>query len=158
MYKRIIIEGADQQGKSTLCQMLAMRLGWKVIHFNMPNSKFDFFNGYFVGENTICDRSFLSEIVYSKIRGAIPRVQSFHICNRLSKENTLIILMDREDSFVFDNYRKEEYSEEAIKKAIDLYKSEFTKLPMEKLHLNPNSDDYTTRVENLIKLIKDGNI
>ena len=43
----IIIEGAEQQGKSTFCKKLVDRLGLEVVHFGPPTKDFDFFGGYF---------------------------------------------------------------------------------------------------------------
>jgi nicotinamide riboside kinase len=149
MIRRIIVEGADQQGKSTLCKLLSEELGWKVIHYGKPNADFDFTTGYKLPENTISDRNFLSEIVYSKVVDRIPRAAMMLQCNIHKHDDTLLILLDREEHFKFDSNRSEDYDQGQILKAIGLYRKEFGRLNMEKMKLNPNSENYS-QVINLI--------
>lgn len=155
MIKRIIIEGADQQGKTTLCNLLQEKLGWCVMHFGKPYEGFDFIADYALLEDTISDRNFLSEVVYSRVQGRISRAQPTLLCNLF--KDTLLILLDREDDFVFDGSRSEAYSQEDIEKAIGFYRDEFMKLKMEKMRLNPNCPDYQIHVQSIIDLAN-GNI
>lgn len=150
MIKRIIIEGADQQGKTTLCNLLQEKLGWNVLHFGKPFEGFDFVKDYLLPKDTISDRNFLSEVVYSKVQGRISRAQPTLLCNLM--QDTLLILLDREDDFVFDGERSEAYSQEDIEKAIRFYRDEFKELKMEKMRLNPNCPDYPIHVQSIIDL------
>lgn len=68
----IIVEGAEQQGKSTFCKALADRIGLEIIHYGPASKDYDYFSGYFVdiderGGPFIFDRSFVSELAYGKI-------------------------------------------------------------------------------------------
>lgn len=155
MIKRIIVEGADQQGKSTLCKLLSEKLGWNIIHFGKPTAEFDFLRGYDTKEKTICDRSFMSEIVYSKVNELVSRTSMTFQCNKAKIADTLLIMMDREKFFVFDSKRHEDYKKEDIEKAIEFYRTVFNKMNMEKMVLNPNSDTYEHEVQSIIDYIND---
>jgi thymidylate kinase len=155
MVKRIIIEGADQQGKTTLRDELANALGWCTTHYSKPFEGFDFVTDYLLPENTISDRNFLSEVVYSKVNGKPSRAQASLMCNLFSRDKTLLILMDREEDFVFDTERLEDYSLENIEKARNLYRVEFDKLNINKIKLNPNSSEYENQVQSIIDSIND---
>jgi thymidylate kinase len=151
MIKRIIIEGADQQGKTTLCNVLQDKLGWDIRHFGKPFDGFDFVKDYLLPKDTISDRNFLSEVVYSKVQDRVSRAQPTLLCNLM--QDTLLILLDREDDFVFDGERSEAYSQEDIEKAISIYRTAFKKLTINKIKLNPNSEVYDSRVQSIIESI-----
>jgi deoxyadenosine/deoxycytidine kinase len=154
MIRRIIIEGADQQGKTTLCNALAKELGWDIVHFGKPAAEFDFLRGYNISEKTISDRSFLSEVVYSRINDRVSRAQPVFLCNKFRISDTLLIMMDREDSFIFDEDRHEDYEKDQIMMAISLYRAEFKKLNMEKMILNPNCESFDGQVKSIINACK----
>ncbi len=156
MIKRIIVEGADQQGKTTLCQHLCKQLGWPIIHFGKPTEDFDFLKDYFTPDNTICDRSFLSEVVYSKINNR-PSLAPHHALQTIMKGDTLLILMDRQDYFYFDDMRHEEYSKMQIINAINIYREEYEKIFLDKVLLNANSFFYNEEVQQIIDRIN-GNL
>lgn len=72
----IIVEGGDQQGKSTLVKKLQRHYGWPSIHFVKPkDEKFDHNSDYLMGSGLnscglLYDRSFLSEMAYgTALRG-----------------------------------------------------------------------------------------
>jgi thymidylate synthase len=71
--KKYIVEGPDAIGKSTFIKKFANKQDFDIVHFVKPSSNFDFYNNYkihFVNDrNEILDRSFLSEVVYSKVLG-----------------------------------------------------------------------------------------
>lgn len=157
MIKRIIIEGADQQGKTTLCNQLAKQLEWDVIHYRKPDESFNFTSGYKLPIYTISDRNFLSEIVYSKITDRPSRASMELQSNVHRHDETLLIMLDREDDFKFDSNRHEDYNLNQIIKARLVYRDEFKKLNMEKMKLNPNSPHYFEQVQSIINLAN-GNI
>lgn len=155
MIKRIIVEGADQQGKTTLCRILSDRLGWEVKHFGKPANDFNFIADYVIPENTISDRNFLSEVIYSRINNSKCRAQ-FMLLNNIFKNNdTLLILCDREGYFVFDTKRYEDYSYEAIQMAINLYRQTYELVSFDKLIVNPNHDNFAGTVEHIIAQINE---
>jgi thymidylate kinase len=152
MIKRIIIEGADQQGKSTLCNLLHKELGWDIKYFGKPFDGFNFVEDYMLNNYTISDRNFLSEVVYSKIRGEKSRAQATLLCNIFKQSGTLLVLLDRGDDYVFDDSRHEDFTQHDIHKAIKIYREEFPKLDMEKMVLNPNCQDFSIHVQSIIDL------
>lgn len=140
-FNSIIVEGADQQGKSELCKRLSSLTGYEIIHYGMPPDGFDFNDDYILGKGIIYDRNFLSERVYSKIRKENSRVpHPLELQLRFIANNTLLILCDRESDFRFDADRYEEYKELEIEKARTLYRSEYKNLFMSKMRFNPNTD------------------
>jgi len=154
MVKRIIIEGADQQGKTTLVNALSKRLGWNIIKFDKPDGNFDFFHDYKFKIKTISDRNYLSELVYSKINGFSHRVTKLkELENHFNDNYTILIMLDRGADYVFDNSRHEDYSEEQIARAITIYREEFKKLKIKKYIINPNCFGCDNTVEMIIKMI-----
>lgn len=152
---RIIVEGADQQGKSTLCKILAEKLGWDIIHYGKPDEDFNFIDDYIIPDMTISDRNFLSEVVYSKVNGRKSRTSTTLMSNIFRSNGALLILLDREESFKFDYTRPEEYSDEKVNQAIQYYREEFKHVNMEKMRLNPNSEDFDIHVKAIIELASD---
>ncbi len=155
MIRRIIVEGADQQGKTLLCKYLSQKLGWDIVHFGKPADDFNYFTGYITPEKTISDRNFLSEIVYSKIRNSKCKIEDVNLLvNTLKEYGTIVILMDRHNSFVFDKTRHEDYSEFQIAEAMNYYRTEFEKLNIQKYIINPNTICYSSTLNMLVELIK----
>lgn len=155
MFTRVIVEGADQQGKSTLCKILSEKLGWEVIHYGKPHKDFNFFADYLTAANTISDRNYLSEVVYSRIDGRGSRVIHQHALEAQMKHvRTLMILVDRGTSFVFDKTRHEDYSDIDIAKAITIYREEFKKVNLVKVILNPNQLCTDSVIDMLVNVIK----
>lgn len=155
MITKIIVEGADQQGKSTLCKFLAEQLGYSVVHFGKPEKGFDFGEDYAIQEKTISDRNFLSERVYSRIRQEKSKV-NMPVVKSIFSTDTLVILVDRGENFVFDDSRPEMYSETQIRKAMRFYRDEYDMLRMNKIHFNPNcaGQKYGYDMFDLVKYIQ----
>lgn len=65
----VVIEGVDKAGKSTLAERLKRELGWNIVHFGKPGPKpaneYAEFLKY--GENMICDRFYVGELVYGPL-------------------------------------------------------------------------------------------
>lgn len=128
MKTRIIIEGADQQGKSEFCKLLLEMLSdkWSIKHFGMPDENFDFHLDYKTDEYVISDRSFFSEAVYGAVLGRKCRISKYAMDDllRYCEEHTVVFLVDRNDQFEFDITRKEEYDLDTIlnvRNAYDIY-------------------------------------
>jgi len=153
-YNGIIIEGADQQGKSTLCKVISSKMGWPIIHFGRPDESFNFHSDYLVATGTISDRNFLSEIVYSNFRNGNHRVKDVDALQQdFSSRNFLLVLVDREEYFIHSD-REELFDKEQIDKAIDLYNEEFEKLTMPKLKINMSNSTGIMKIFKLLKQLK----
>lgn len=140
MMKKIrgfIIEGADQQGKTHLCKYIQAELGWEIKHFPPPAKDFTFFKEYILKEKMISDRNFLSEVVYSTMKGNKYRIKRLtELQLQLNRKGVVIIVLDRNNS---DNLkeRDELYTSDQIRTAIGLYKAKFDSILMEKYFINP---------------------
>lgn len=155
MIKRIIVEGADQQGKTTLCRLLAKSLDWRIKHFGKPHDDFNFIADYIIPENTISDRNFLSEVVYSTINERQSRAQLNLLANIFRNKGTLLILVDRGEDFKFDDSRHEDYSEVQIREAVRMYRLVYDLAYMDKIILNPCDENFEKDVEDLILRINE---
>lgn len=92
---RIIVEGPDCSGKSTLVNRLKNILRWdsKSLHHRDGEQFFRYIKEYILAEQIIFDRGHFSEEVYSKLwRGGSPFTKEEKtILNQICKMNTLII-------------------------------------------------------------------
>ncbi len=93
--RRIIIEGPDCSGKSTLVNRLKNALKWdsKSLHHSKGNQFIRYLREYSNNENIIFDRAHFSEIVYSMMwRGGNPfSDMELRILNDFVRNNTLVI-------------------------------------------------------------------
>jgi thymidylate kinase len=72
---RIIVEGADGTGKSTVVNYLAKKYQCDVVHLTAWGSrKIADYNDKLALDNVILDRSFLSEMVYKAADGLCPAI------------------------------------------------------------------------------------
>ena len=148
---RIIIEGADQQGKSTFAKKVSELLGWPIQHFAKPDDDFNFFDDYLVENKTISDRNFISEIVYSNFRGSnhrVERVKELEV--EMRKQNYLVILLDRGYEFEYED-RDEDFTKEEILKSMQLYDRVFRNISLNRIRLNAFSDDQVETVLNVLR-------
>jgi thymidylate kinase len=76
---KIIIDGCDGTGKTTLIEKLADHYNCDVVRMMRNGSKeyFDYKSKYIEIENVIFDRSFMSEVVYSKVFNRTCRLAEF---------------------------------------------------------------------------------
>lgn len=72
---KIIIEGCDGVGKSSVAEILAERLGLDVVHFTGDDPKnFNFYYQTALKENVVYDRHTIGELVYPKVFGRKPQI------------------------------------------------------------------------------------
>jgi hypothetical protein len=137
-----IIEGADQQGKTFVSEYIQRCLGWKIKHFPPPTEDFNFFSDYILPEKMISDRNFLSEIVYSKVKGHPHRIKRLtELQLQLNRRGVVILVLDRENCNNLED-RDELYSLAQIRSAIWQYKLEFNGIQMEKYYINPEASEH----------------
>lgn len=101
---KIIIEGPDGAGKTTLANYLSEKLGFPVVHRTQPKSeeeKAKMFAQYLYDakepSNVIYDRFLYSEIVYGTIMrdaSVISIAQMYEVEEHLSKSGGIIIFCD----------------------------------------------------------------
>lgn len=149
----IIVEGADQQGKTMICERFSRILGWKVLHFPPPPEDFDFHEDYILPPFMISDRNFMSEIVYRSLENRPYRLVDQIVLQEKMADNTIFILVDRGEHFKFQN-RDELFTEEQIQEARMLYSTFFSSVRLEKYRLNPNSSDLGDKFKEILKRIE----
>lgn len=145
---RLIIEGADGAGKSTLAKALGEHYGLRVIHLKGTDPMdYEFCHQLYRMNNVIFDRSFFSEKVYSKF---------YKLPSRLSEFETKKLFLEIEDFQVIvcspKYYKVMENEDSDIQmnhKQIEKYYNEFTK-NLDVLFVDP----FKMSVEDIIKLIE----
>ena len=121
---RIIVEGADQQGKTTICEQLSEELNWPIVHYGLPPKKFDYHMDYLFGKNKISDRNFLSEIVYSKINKRKCKLKNKKLLHeQFNGLNTVLIYVDRYEDYIFEK-PDELYTYSQILKSRHIYRKQ----------------------------------
>jgi thymidylate kinase len=144
---KIIIEGADGSGKSTLVRYLSATTGYPVVHRSKPKNEEDRLNmmaeykkAAESGSNEIWDRSFYSEMVYGKVmrdKSYISSVDMIELEQILSKKGAMVIFATGDANDLWHNCksRGETYIE-SVEQIWEL-DNEFNKLFFSKLHLLP---------------------
>ena len=151
---RIILEGADQQGKSTCREFLENILGWDSISFGPPGKDFNFHGDYLIPERCISDRNYLSEIAYRRLMGLPHRIVNRQMLENIMRPNTLFVLMDRGDDYQY-THRDELFSQQEILKVREIYREIWEDLDMLKIKVNPHDHSHNTFF-NIINQIKNG--
>lgn len=141
----IIVEGAEQVGKSTFCRKLADHLGIPLVHmhkeYGFIDGKFDYFKSYFFDINAtdepmIFDRFYVSELAYGELfnRGNITSTIQDKIEARLRDLGYLVILLTPPDRKWVD--REEMITSEQNKLVAKYFDKAFEGLSVTKMKLN----------------------
>ena len=94
---RLILEGPDCAGKSTMAKELAERLGLDIIKstYHGPKTS-DAYRERLACQDVVIDRCWISEVIYSKYFGYQPTVDDFTermLCDICIKRNIPIVVM-----------------------------------------------------------------
>lgn len=157
--KILIIEGADQQGKTEVARYMSQRTGYRIKHFGSPKENFNFYADYFVDDYTICDRSYISEIAYSLLDGRPCRVKEVVLLGEWMRERAIVIWVDRHTDFVFEQ-RDEKYTEGEILEVREIYRTIMPMLPFEPFCVNPSDKSFNTLLSYIADklLVQDPNV
>lgn len=141
----IIVEGAEQQGKTTFCKKLQERLGIEVIHYGPASKDYDYFNGYFVdidqrGGPFIFDRSYISELSYGKVfsRNNITAEIKNKIEKKFSDLGYFMILLELNRPWIS---REETVTKEQNEKVKLAYREIYSTLNIDKFVIKPNEQN-----------------
>jgi len=157
-----IIEGTEQQGKTTLAQKLVKEFGYSYKHFGVPVEGFDpikEYTSFIDGTNRIIDRGYLSEIVYGNLfrgKSSIDTIIQEKIESTLQENNYILLLCNRNkftDNDILD--RDEAYGLDKIIKIKDEFLKEYKKVSCPKIIIDPFDDK---QVKRLFKEIRGGNL
>lgn len=157
MIARIIIEGPDCSGKSTLVDRIKNELRWdaKHLHHKDGNQFERYAKEYLTNERIVFDRSHFSEVVYGTMwRGGNPfSEEELKILNQISRTNTIIILTCPETEVLEKRYStrgyKQQIKPEELKKSRDLFLNVFQNVP----HILYKSESYD-ELESLVNYVK----
>ena len=144
----IIVEGAEQQGKSTFCDKLFRRLGVEIIHmhkgYGFVDGKFDYLTGYFYDIDRrpgpfIYDRSYVSELAYGRVfqrRNIMPEILQ-GIESRFQDLGYFLVLLELNLPWID---RAETVTQEQNEKVKTAYREVFPQLKIDKFLINPTDD------------------
>lgn len=123
---RIIIEGADGVGKSTIAKKIAEKFNLSLVHFtNKDPRDLDFYYQSLRKNNVVYDRNFLSEMIYPKIFNRPEKLKEYEFQYLLEKAKELDIKI-----IIINNYDFElkNFEESVIKNNIELIKGDYLTL------------------------------
>lgn len=151
--KGYIIEGADQQGKTTVVNRFVKEGSLPSYKFGIPDSNFDFFEDYikpFKDDYRVYDRSFVSEMVYSSvIPGRKCRVSRYEeLVDYFRKEKFVFIFLERGNHEWID--REEEFDRSYSQKLKYEYRKVFEKIKCEKYFLDPENELDRSLIDNFV--------
>lgn len=144
---RIIIEGADGVGKSTIVNKLAKKYNLDKVHFSYDDPKdLDFYFHTARKSKYIYDRHFISEVIYHKYFNRPRNLEDFEIKYLLEKSKYLDIktIILTNDKFKLKN---EEY--DFIKKNIKLINDDYLEFGKKFNIPIVNTNDYK-KIEEII--------
>lgn len=153
----IILEGADQSGKTTLAKAIAAITGKAIIHYNPPDNVIDFHEEYTsflrlgLAQQPIVDRGYFSEMIYGPIfRGVSGVTQEIQatIEQELGAHNYILVLCHREN-FGDHNFepRNEKYSFEDIMTVRESFMQNYACIGIPKTLVDPF--DYQNTVDSI---------
>jgi hypothetical protein len=144
----IIVEGAEQQGKSTFCDKLSKRLDVEIIHmhkgYGFVDGKFDYLTGYFYDIDRrpgpfIYDRSYVSELAYGNVfqRNNITPEILRGIESRFQDLGYFLVLLELNLPWID---RAETVTKEQNEKVKIAYREVFPRLKIDKFMINPTDE------------------
>ena len=123
---RVIIEGADGVGKSTIAKKIAEKFNLSLVHFtNKDPRDLNFYYQSLRKNNVVYDRSFLSEMIYPKIFNRPEKLKEYEFKYLLEKANELDIKI-----IIINNYDFElkKFEEKVIRNNIESIKNDYLTL------------------------------
>lgn len=116
--RKIIIDGVDGTGKSTLSKIIGEEFNLQIQHYHAPSDHFGFYDNYMYNlennNNTVFDRFFLSEIAYSKFLNRECYIKDHEIeklidkCKKQEAAFIFIIAKNQEQLDIVKNRLKDE--------------------------------------------------
>lgn len=94
---KIIIEGCDGTGKTTLAKALAEKYGLDIIHVtNRDSNTFDFYKQSFGKDDVVWDRNVIGEMIYPKIfwrKGNIDEIDLEYLIKRAKSMGVIFLVL-----------------------------------------------------------------
>lgn len=143
----VLIEGPDGSGKTTLCEAIVNQGDWVYHHCTRDDDRYPTTDSFYkefnpwlssvirYGENVIIDRSFLTNIVYSKVFHDSNVISDKYLKELQSMIDVVVICIPDHDNYFnkFNHLRKER--DELYDTMTDVYE-EFSKIAYSETHEN----------------------
>ena len=126
---KIILEGPNNVGKSTIAAKISEYLNWPVKHYgaDFGNTYKDWDKELSNDADEIWDRSFICERVYPYVDNRKARLAQIELIRLLReyKNKVIIIYIDADDKFIINGYKnkKEKFSQDYLDRERDCYLS-----------------------------------
>jgi len=156
MINKIIVEGPDSSGKSTVVERIKNMLHWdsKSLH-HLEKDQFDrYLKEYANNSNIVFDRSHISEIVYSILwRNGNPfSDKEEEILNEMVKSKTLIIFVCPEIDIIKNRYKERKFEQQIKFDELEKSRKLFVKIMKNFPVISYQSKDYGELDSLLLKI------
>jgi thymidylate kinase len=155
---KIIIEGPDCSGKSTVVDRVKNMLRWdsKSLHHKPGNQFQRYLKEYALNNNIVFDRSHFSEIVYSILwrEGNPFSKKENHILDEICSHNTLIIFTCPPLHTLRERYSNRNFKQQIKLQELEKSRKLFIKTLKNTHHILYLSNDYY-ELDNLLKKVKE---
>lgn len=154
----IIVEGADQSGKSFVVQKLHDVLGFTVHHFSRPTPNTDFRLEYIQpilqsDQPYIFDRSYVSEMAYGAVHrgggGITPEIKEY-VEDFLNARKYVLVYMKRDPNRVWVD-RDEMYSQQDNDRVITEYERIYPTINIPKMTADSYDPDVIDKIVEFYK-------
>lgn len=157
--KKILIEGPDCSGKSTLVDRLKNSLVWdaKHLHHQAGDQFSRYLREYALADKLIFDRGHISEMVYGQLwRGGRPfNKKEYQILNDLIKEKFILVYVCSKIDVLEKRYQERNYAQQIklseLKKSKKLFDQELANFEPIKYY----SHNYQELDELIVKIEKE---
>lgn len=158
MKSRVIVEGPDCSGKSTLVNQLKNKLRWdsKSLH-HRPGKQFErYLKEYALSEKIVLDRSHFSETVYGKMwRGGTPFEEwEEEVLDELAAKTSVIILACPSIDILKERYNSRGYNQQISLEELELARKLFLEKLCEMEFILYESKDYA-ELESVINKVEE---
>ena len=157
MITRIIVEGPDCSGKTTVVERIKNELCWdaKALHHLEGKQFRRYLREYASQENIVFNRGHFSEIVYSKLwRGGNPlSAKEMEILNNICTVNTIIIFACPSLEIMKQRYCERNYPQQIKLEELELSRKYFCEIMDHVPHILYESKDYN-ELQALIDKVK----
>lgn len=155
---KIIIEGVDGAGKTTLAKILADKYGLDICHCTQHDAAdYDFYRQTLRKGNVVWDRHTLGELIYPTVFNRRPQIGTEDarlVMHYAKEENVKVIVLTADMSVLFERlHRREKPEHQLIMDNLDYIDSQFRFFARE-FHL-PIIDTSTVSLQEIFDYVED---
>lgn len=152
---RIILEGCDGTGKSTLAKKLQQHYGIDYVHVTRGDpTTFGFYFNTLDKVKIVWDRHFIGEMIYPAVFGRMQRLtqRDFEILlDKARVENVVILVLTVDPQQLMINNDRPEYEE--VKKNLNMINDKFVTIA--NIYQIPVINTFKQSFEDIIKIIEE---